>query len=87
MCYLRGDYRSGHFGESEIDEVGPGAKHEKQEKVRTLIWAGLSPHKNTKWSFVRFVTEKENYPGTLMVLMFAKNVGDLSSLEENRKEI
>jgi len=58
VCYLRGDYRSGHFGESEIDEVGPGAKHEKQEKMRRLMWARLLLPKNMIWSSALFVTGK-----------------------------
>ena len=37
MCYLRGDCGPGDFGEPGIDKNGPGAKHEKQEKVRGLI--------------------------------------------------
>jgi hypothetical protein len=50
MCYLRGDCRPGDFGESAVDKDGPGAKHEKQEKVRGLIWARLLIPKNTIWS-------------------------------------
>jgi hypothetical protein len=37
MCSLRGDCGRGDFGESAIDKDGPGAKHEKQEKVRGLV--------------------------------------------------
>ena len=74
MCYLRGDCRPGDFGKSGIDKDGPGAKHEKQEKVREVIWVRPLIPKNTIWSSARFVMEKGNYPRTLMSLMFAKNV-------------
>jgi len=36
MCCLRGDRRSGDYGEPEIDENGSVAKHEKQEKVKQV---------------------------------------------------
>jgi len=52
-----------------------------------VIWARLLPPKNTEWSFVQFVMGKANYPRTLTVLMFAKNVGDLGSLKGSGKEI
>jgi hypothetical protein len=60
MCYLRGDCRPGDFGEPGIDKNGPGAKHEKQEKVRELMWARLLIPKNTIGSSTRFVTKKGN---------------------------
>jgi len=82
ICYLRGDCRPGDFGESAVDKDGPGAKYEKQEKVRGLIWARLLIPKNTIWSSARFVMEKENCPRTLMVLMFAKNAEVLDSLRK-----
>jgi hypothetical protein len=75
VCYLRRDCRSGDFGEPAIDKSGPGAKHKKQEKVRGLIWARLLSPKNTIWTSVLFAREMGNYPRTLMVLMFAENVG------------
>jgi D-mannonate dehydratase len=85
MCFLRGDCRPGDFGESAVDKDGPGAKHEKQEKVRGLIWARLLIPKNTIWSSARFVMEKENYPRNLMSLMFAEDVEVLDSLKKNLK--
>jgi len=43
MCYLRGDRRSGDYGEPTIDENGSGAKHEKQEKVRHCMGKTFNP--------------------------------------------
>jgi len=85
MCYLRGDCRPGDFGEPAIDKNGPDAKHEKQEKMRGLIWTRPLIPKNTIWSSARFVMEKENYPRTLGVLMFAEYVEVLDSLKKNLK--
>jgi len=65
MCSLRGDCRSGDFGEPAIDENGPGAKHEKQEKVRGSIWGGLLIPKNTIWSSALSAREMGNDPRTL----------------------
>ena len=48
MCYLRGDRRPGDFGEPGIDKDGPGAKHEKQEKVR-----GLNLRSSKRWKIER----------------------------------
>jgi hypothetical protein len=82
MCYLRGDCRPSDFAEPGIDENGSGAKHEKQEKVRGLIWARLLIPRNTIWFSARFVMEKGNYQRTLMSLMFAKNAEVLDSLRK-----
>jgi hypothetical protein len=53
MCYLRGDCRSGDIGEPGIDKNGPDAKHEKQEKMRGLIWGILLIPKNIIWFSAR----------------------------------
>jgi len=90
VCYLRGDCRSVDFGESAIDEVGPGIKYEEQEKVNGSIWVRLLIPQNTIWSSARFVMGKGNYLRTLMVLMFAKNVAVLDSFRKSlklRKEV
>jgi hypothetical protein len=55
MCSLRGDCRPGDFGKSAIANDGSGAKHEKQEKVRGLVWARLLSPENTICSYVLFV--------------------------------
>ena len=87
MCYLRGDCRPGDFGEPGIDKNGPGAKHEKQEKVRRLIWAiSLNPE-NTIWMCVLFATDGVDCPRTLVALLFAEDVRGLDSSKEKRKSL
>jgi hypothetical protein len=54
MLDLRGTCRPGDFEQSGVDKDGTGAKHEKQEEVRGLIWARLLIPKNTirySWSW------------------------------------
>ncbi len=74
MLDLWGTCRPGNFGESRVDKDGTGSKHERQEKLRELIWARLLIHENTIWPYARLVMEKENYRGLLMSLMFVKDV-------------
>jgi len=85
MCHLRGDCRPGDLGEPGVNEDRPGAKYEKQEKVRGLIWARLFIPKNKIWSSVRFVMEKGNYLRIRGTLTFGKNVEDLDFLRKNLK--
>ncbi len=85
MLDLRGTCRPCDIGESGIDKDRTGAKHEKQEKLTGFIRPRRFIPKNTIWSSARFVMEKENYPGTLLSLMFAEAVEVLDSLEMNLK--
>jgi hypothetical protein len=56
MRYLWRDSRPGHSGEPAIDKNRPGAKHEKQEKVRGLIWGRLLIRENATGSSPQAVT-------------------------------
>jgi hypothetical protein len=80
MYYLRGDCRPDNIGEPEIDKDGPAAKHEREEKMRGLIWTKLLILENTIWPSALFARGEGKYTGALMVLTSAKNVGVLDSL-------
>jgi hypothetical protein len=75
------------LGEPAIDEDGAAARHEKQEKVRGLIWGRLLIPKNTISPSVLFAREMGNYRRTLMVLIFAEDVEVLDSLKKNLKSL
>jgi hypothetical protein len=94
MCYLRGDCRPGDFGEPAIDKDGSGAQHEKQEKVRGLIWARLLIPKNTIWSSARICDGKGKLPKnpggfdvcrTCEGFGFVKNESDIFERVEDRE--
>jgi hypothetical protein len=85
VCCLRGDCRSGDFGEPAIDEIGPDARHKKQEKVRGFIWARPLIPKNTIRPSALSAREMGSYPRTPGGIMFAEHVEVLDSLKKNLK--
>ncbi len=58
MSDLRGACRSGGSGESEVDEDGTVAEHERQQKVKEFIWARLLSPK-TQWGCLIGLTLRE----------------------------
>ncbi len=76
---------SGSVGDNIDSLLRLSPKHEKQEKVRGLIWSRLLIPTNSIWSSARFVMEKGNYPRILMGLMPAEDVEVLGSLKKNLK--
>jgi len=62
MCYLRGACRSGDSGQSGVDKDGTVAKHERQEKVRGVIWPRVQ--RNFRWGTL-IETTHQTFPDSV----------------------
>jgi hypothetical protein len=72
MCYLRGACRSGDIEESGIGQDGTVAKHEKQQKVRRLIWRRLLIPKTSRKTNLKGTYKMRRQSNVLLLISQAK---------------